>query len=242
MEFAVLSSQRTGSTLLVRSLDAHPEIFAAGELFHYGSGIHHPEHQFRYLKTGFGKADLFLNKHLSQSRIAAHLDRFYSEAGTGVQAVGFKLMLSQIKWNPALLPALKTRKLRFLVLIRENAFSSALSAAKAQLSGTYHSDAKAISAEPREVSIAEERFEKLYHSALSDRDRLRVLAQELSAPILTYERMSSNWDGFVEDLGSHLGIPSLQLSPALEKLDDQKRGIRLANEAELRARFEKSQL
>jgi hypothetical protein len=241
MEFAVLSSQRTGSTLLVRSLDAHPELFVAGELFHYGAGIHHPEYRFRYLKTGFGRADLFLNKSLSQGRIPAHLERFYSAAGQGVRAVGFKLMLSQIKWNPALLPALKARKVRFLILVRENAFSSALSAAKAQLSGTYHSDAAAIQGQTRTVSISEERFERLLNAARFDRDRLSALAGELSAPLMTYEHMSSDWQGFMNQLGQHLDIESLAVPAVLEKLDDQKRGLRLENEAELRQRFENTE-
>jgi len=238
MEFALLSSQRTGSTLLIRSLDTHPDVFAAGELFHYAPGIHHEEYRFRYWQSGLRKLDLPLNKIVAQGRIKGHLDRFYSEAAQGVKAVGFKLMLSQIKWNPALLPALEARKPRFLVLVRQDAFASALSAAKAQLSGTYHSDVEGKTAAPRSLALPEERFRTLFELARAERDRLLDFAARHNAPVLSYEHMTTDWDRFVSDLNGHLGVSQQPLSMALEKLSDQKRGLILTNEAALRARFQ----
>ncbi|MBI1315893.1 hypothetical protein GC167_03420 [bacterium] len=238
MEFALLSSQRTGSTLLIRSLDTHPEVFAAGELFHYAPGIHHEEYRFRYWQTGFRKLDLPLNKIAAQGRIKAHLDRFYTEAARGVKACGFKLMLSQIKWNPALLPALEARNPRFLVLVRQDAFASALSAAKAQLSGTYHSDSGLASGAPRSASVPEDRFRTLYDLARAERDRLLDFATKRNAPVLTYEHMTTQWDRFVAELNSHLEVAQQPLEMTLEKLSDQKRGLILTNEAVLRERFQ----
>jgi hypothetical protein len=49
--FFILTAPRSGSTVLTRTLDQHPEIFCAGELFHPGDDIYHPEWHFRFWGT-----------------------------------------------------------------------------------------------------------------------------------------------------------------------------------------------
>ena len=59
-EFVVLSGQRSGSTLVIRSLDTSPDIYCAGEILHplKKSRIHHIDWKHRYVKVGSYKATI----------------------------------------------------------------------------------------------------------------------------------------------------------------------------------------
>ena len=110
-EFVVLSGQRSGSTLIVRSLDTSTDIYCAGEILHplEKSKIHHIEWKHRYIKMGSYKATIFLNGLLWRERIKRHIDQFYRSRNADEIARGFKLMKSQLDYNSSLLPFLIAR-------------------------------------------------------------------------------------------------------------------------------------
>jgi len=61
--FVILTTQRSGSTVLTRTLDEHPDIFCAGEIFHeFKTNIHHAEWYFPNWKITFVNAKPVLKK------------------------------------------------------------------------------------------------------------------------------------------------------------------------------------
>ena len=52
-KFVIFTTPRTGSTLLIKSLDAHPEILCAGELFFFKGAIYHTEYKYSFWRLPF---------------------------------------------------------------------------------------------------------------------------------------------------------------------------------------------
>src|SRR4051794_15794370 len=141
-KFVILTTQRSGSTVLTRTLDEHPEILCAGELFlDTKPGVHHPEWHFPAWsivgKNGFklNKVVNYLNLKLNAAR---HLNSFYADA-QGVKAKGFKLMYSQVRSAPFIWDYIRNNDIKVIVLIRENVFRMALSRYKMSKTGVAHS-------------------------------------------------------------------------------------------------------
>jgi LPS sulfotransferase NodH len=233
-DFALLSGQRSGSTLLIRSLDLSPDIFCAGELFHYRSGVYHSEYQFKYIPFPHPKMTAFANKYLSRNSVKKHLENFYRDAGKGVKACGFKLMKSQIDWNPSVLDYLIERKVQLFVLVRQSDFETALSSSKAIATGAYHSDEKL---EHKEIEIKLHDFERALERAKANREQLLKWAKLYNAHILLYEQMLANWDDFIFSLGNKLNIKELKVEMALQKMGGSKGEVIVRNLSDLKAKF-----
>src|SRR3982751_3669000 len=102
-KFVILTTQRSGSTVLTRTLDKHPEIFCAGEIFlEAKAGVHHPEWHFSPWRI-VGKKQSKLNKAINYINLKLnaikHIKAFYADA-QGINAKGFKLMYSHTKSAP----------------------------------------------------------------------------------------------------------------------------------------------
>jgi LPS sulfotransferase NodH len=141
--FIILSTQRSGSTVLIRSLDTHPEIFCAGEMFNVAKGMHHKEWFFG--RWGISSKNNFikkLNKIINYPNLKynspKHLDDFFSANEKGEKLRGFKLMRNQIKENPAIISYLEKHKVKVILLIRKNIFTNALSRFKMKETGVAH--------------------------------------------------------------------------------------------------------
>lgn len=236
-EFVVVAAQRTGSTLLVRSLDSVPEIFCAGEIFHAGPRTHHREFQYPYQGRPSGLLVRVARRLLQGRRVRSHLAHFYGEAGKGVLAVGFKLMASQADRFPAIVGVLREREVTRIFLHRRNAFDAALSYCMAATTGRYHSDRRANSAVPETVTFDEADFERYFRACLEDRARLLELHGALGGVMLAYEDLERDWDGTIARIGDSLGVHALRAGKSLEKLSGADRP-RVANEDALRRRFE----
>lgn len=236
-EFVVLSGQRSGSTLLVRSLDGSNDIFCAGEIFHpkQGTQLHHPEYQFKYFQLGNSKVTVAANRFLSRTRVTKHIDNFFQSASKGVKACGFKLMKSQLDWNPSILPFLKKRGVELIVLIRKSDFETALSMCKAQKSGTYHSDE---AEEQKEVSLSKEDFERAIKRAEKHRHYLEDCSKELGIEPIHYEDLAEDWQGVIEEVGKRLGIDDLQVPMALKKLENSEGAVVVSNLSELKELYQ----
>src|SRR4051812_35245015 len=130
--FIIFTTQRTGSTVLARTLDEHPEIFCAGELFHENNDIHHSEWYFRSWALSeknrtLRKVDRILNYPNLRLRAIPHIKNFYQDAKRHEKARGFKLMVTQMRSMPFLWNYLKQNNVKVIVLIRKNIFKTALS-------------------------------------------------------------------------------------------------------------------
>ena len=107
--FAIIGTQRSGTTFLRRSLDDHPDIVCHGELFRpaHVESFHSPA-----LRAAMpGKQD-------RDAAPVAYLDRLLSFYLAGF--VGFKLLLAH---SPAVLEEIARRRYRLIVLQRENALA-----------------------------------------------------------------------------------------------------------------------
>src|SRR5689334_5244819 len=130
--FIIFTTQRSGSTVLTRTLDEHPEIFCAGELFQTSREIHHPEWHFNtWGLNSKNHAVQRLNKIINypnlRFRSIPHVKNFFEANKKGEKARGFKLMFTQIKTNPRLLKYLKQTNTKAIVLVRNNVFKTTLS-------------------------------------------------------------------------------------------------------------------
>jgi len=130
--FIIFTTQRSGSTVLARTLDEHPEIFCAGELFQTSKEIHHPEWHFS--AWGFNSknhAVQRLNKLINYPNVRfcsiPHIKKFYAVNEKGEKARGFKLMFTQVKTSPHLWKYFKQANIKVIVLVRNNVFKTILS-------------------------------------------------------------------------------------------------------------------
>jgi LPS sulfotransferase NodH len=235
-DFVVVSGQRCGSTLLVKSLDSSPEIFCAGEIFHPGARTLHREYQFPDLRRDAGLASRILARPLRSRRVERHLENFYRAAGSGVRAVGFKLMISQAEKYRAILPWLKGRKVRVICLYRRNAFDAAMSYALAARTGQFHSDRPSGDPGPEGLMLDAEDFAGYFRHCASDRARILDVHRMLGGVLLSYEELIRDWDMWIDRIGAHVGVERLSVPMILEKLGAESRP-RIANEDELRQRF-----
>jgi len=236
-EFVVIATQRTGSTLLVRSLDSACDIFCAGEIFHSGPRTLHREFQYPYLKRSrniIGRAAALV---LQKGRVQRHLAHFYGTAGQDVRAVGFKLMVSQADRNPAILGWLQRRRVTAIFLHRQNTFDAALSYCMAALTGRYHSDRMNGAAKQEPVTIDEADFGGYFRACASDRARLFDIHASLGGLLVAYEDMVEDWNGSIARIGETLNIRGLRVEQSLDKLSGGAKPL-IANERALRARFE----
>ena len=87
INFIIFTTQRSGSTVLARTLDKHPEISCAGELFQASKEIHHPE--WHFASSGFNSKNHTvqrLNKIINYPNIRfrsmPHIKKFFAANDT----------------------------------------------------------------------------------------------------------------------------------------------------------------
>jgi len=233
--FVVITSQRTGSTLLVRSLDSSPFILCAGEIFYSGQGIHRPEFQYRYFaRTKVSKLfDLLLQKR----RIERHLRWFYDEAAPNVAAIGFKLMVSHARTFPAIVPYLRRTGVLGFFLYRRDTFATALSYYRARVSGLYHTAHGLEVRSLQFVKVDEQEFERLLAVCKADQSAVLKLCDTYGGRLIAYEDMTTNWDDHIAAIGMALEMSDFRVEKMLSKIDSDGEKVQIINEPELRTRF-----
>src|SRR5580765_8676218 len=96
--FIIFTLPRTGSTLLSKSLDRHPEIFCDDEIFHFSFKNYFSPNQFRFLKIRFlpKKINYIINYPFTYLRLNRFLDEYFTnKPNENFKARGFKLMYYQ---------------------------------------------------------------------------------------------------------------------------------------------------
>lgn len=134
----LITSQRMGSTLFVKTFDQYKNVHFAGEVFHIGNGIHHPENQFPFNKyLNSNRFNYLLNYPNLAQNYSSFLTKFYKNHERS-QVVGFKLMLSQTKFLPKIIDYLLSNGVQPIFLTRRDTLGCALSSITAQHTGIYH--------------------------------------------------------------------------------------------------------
>jgi LPS sulfotransferase NodH len=119
--FAIFATQRTGSSWVAGMLGSHSAVGTYGELFdRRGKGY-----------PGWGRSDILYYAAYARERSArtdpvtrarlcfSYLTDLYSPK-PGLDALGFKLMYSHAKENPAVLPYIRLHRVRVVHLVRSN--------------------------------------------------------------------------------------------------------------------------
>jgi LPS sulfotransferase NodH len=232
--FVVLSTQRSGSTWVVDMLESHPRVVAYSELFmHGGEGTPKwgGEKDLPYWQTySRGKSRLarpyWLWKYLGQ----AFRER------PGIDAIGFKLMYSQLtRISRPLMPALWMKRVRIIHLIRRNALDVVLSKeAGAARGGRLHAR-EGNQVERVRLSLDTEsllRRMTLHERAIAGA-RVRFKRVGLPYTEVVYEDLAADESRFAS-LFEFLGVEPAPVSSSLQKLNPTAHEELIENYGEVR--------
>jgi hypothetical protein len=233
--FVIFTTQRSGSTVLTRTLDEHPEIFCAGELFQTSKDMHHPEWHFSswgidsksFTVLKFNKVINYPNMRL---RSIPHVKNFYAANAKGEKARGFKLMITHIKTAPYLWEYLKQQNVRVIVLVRNNVFKTTLSRyRKAENRVAHIVEAKESSFQfyvPGEKLIAQmQNLERINKNLIQFSEGMQRL-------VLNYEDFS-NWDDVMHRVQNFLSVTPMPMKPVLKKVGAVKWQNEVENYSEI---------
>lgn len=232
--FVILATQRTGSTWLTGMLDSHPAIASYEELFL-------PADEDR---RSWGPADQeffdnYYRRHAKHKLPLArsfwalkYLNALYAPR-PATDAVGMKLMYSQLKERPWLLAYMVLRRIRVIHLVRTNVLDVILSGETAKARNQYHALASDKVA-PSAVTLPAERLvadiESLQQSVDSIRLLLRLLP--LSSVEVSYEELTRDEAAF-SPLFALLGVEPRSLASRFAKLNRAPKTELIANYADV---------
>lgn len=130
-KFVILTTQRTGSTLLWKYMDGHPNIKCHGEMFL--KSMERDDSFASFRKAGFKN---YLKHYLFRNALLTdYLKKLYKKS-ENIKAVGYKLMYNQV--FPELEQWIKINDVIIIHLIRKNTLKIILSRETAKKRGIYH--------------------------------------------------------------------------------------------------------
>lgn len=205
-KFIVLAHQRSGSSLVIRSLRAHPNIIAYGEMFgrfkpHATTEFNSKPLQKRYLRKKYPNE--FFDR------------RIYSSVRNDIQAVGFKLFPHQLDnkyflnvWNQIQ----QNKDIKIIFLRRKNLLASYTSLQAAKKTGIYNIRNESQRTEPT-VKINYKRCIKYF----MDMEKYIELASEKlqyhDLLEITYEDMIVDLEKSFAKFQEFLGVEVVSLEP-----------------------------
>lgn len=219
-KFIVFTTPRTGSTLLVKSLDAHPEIFCAGEIFLLGGTSFHGECSFRFWKLPVSKKLIYvLNFPNMWMNLKSFLSRFFT-AKNGEHAKGFKLMHFQTAYLPGIIDYIKKNDVKVILLLRENLLKNTLSDLRARHTGIYHNSGKTTEKLPKfhvDTAVLGKKMaeinsiNKQLEQTTASMDRLKIAYEDFD-----------NWDATMSKILNFINVKDIPLTPVSKKLNPSK--------------------
>jgi len=189
-KFVVLGIQRTGTTLIRTTLNSHPKILCAGEVFKIrkiGRSAYPGKDGYpAYLKGSF---DRWLKHYFQRpANTFSYLDHLYSL--NGYEAIGFKFMTSHFKRFPAVVPYIVDNRIKVINVARENVLKTLLSRRTAERRQLYHTT-KTISQSKIKLSIS---------SLLSDLGRVQQDGQQWGKLLRGYDHcIKVSYENFVRN-------------------------------------------
>lgn len=224
VNFVVLSSQRSGSTLLCELLGSHPDVVMAKELFKIsGSGRNLDENRYSAEK---GTAKDFLSN-------------FFCSDATTVRSKGFKLMLDQLRVQSGLEEFIADEKISVIYLERANLLKQHVSRLAAQSSLRYHSE-ESGKTEPFAFATGSllEQLDQLQR----DRGELRRLAFRFNALTIAYEDLVADQTATLTKAQRFLRLePYAQLASPLIKILAPDLNRSVANYPQVHSLLEKTE-
>ena len=233
--FVIFTTPRTGSTLLIKSLDTHPEIMCAGEIFFFKGAVFHNEYKYHFIKIpGIGnKLNYVVNYPFVWLKLKGFLNRFFTSNSKGEQARGFKLMHYQTYYLPGVVDYLAKEKIRVIVLIRKNVLRNTLSDLRARSTGVYHNAAGVkVNAIPKFKVDVQELGRKM-REIESFNKQLDKASEKLDRKIVYYEDFE-NWESCIAGVQQFIGVSETKLAAASKKLNPERLEDMLENYDEVK--------
>ena len=235
--FVVLSTQRSGSTWVVDMLTSHPRVVAYSELFmHGGEGVPKwgREQDLPYWQTfireqGGGRIarPYWLWRYLGQA----------FEERPGVEAIGFKLMYSQLtRIAKPLMPALWLRRVRIVHLIRRNALDVVLSkeAGEARRGVLHAREGQPLESVRINLQTADLLQRMTAHERAIEGARVRFKRVGIPYQEVVYEDLVADEEGGFASLFRFLGVEPQPVSSALQKVNPTAHEELIENYGEVR--------
>jgi hypothetical protein len=232
-KFVILTLPRTGSTLLSKSLNKHPEIFCDDEIFHFSFRKHLSLNQFHFLKIRFlsKKVNYIINYPFIYLRLNRFLNKYFSNKRSGkFKARGFKLMYYQTLYMPGLIDYLNRNNIKVILLLRKNIFRNALSDMRARKTGIYHhrkEDEKLLSGLPKlnvDVAVLRNKMNHIIHQS----KKMESIAKNMNCMKIWYEDFS-DWSNTMNKIFDFLGVSQYDVSAGAKKLNPDRAENMIAN-------------
>jgi LPS sulfotransferase NodH len=239
--FFILTAPRSGSTVLVRTLDQHLQIFCAGEIFHPADKIYHAEWHFPFWgtkkKKGFSRKIFAIANYVNGYFFAVkHIKKFYAAKEGNESVRGFKLMIGHVKDFPTVLNYLRQNDFKIIVLTRRNTFREALSSFRARQTGVFHTQTDADILE-KKVYVNPSLLKKRVDELEAINRSIRQLSEGMRRIVIEYEDFN-DWQGTLNKLFSFLNVERIEMDPVLTKTssDDWRRDVENFGEIEIALR------
>jgi LPS sulfotransferase NodH len=236
--FVVLSTQRSGSTWVVDMLTSNPRVVAYSELFMHGG-----EGKPRW--SGAQDLPYWQTYARGKHRIAKpywlwhYLGEAYRER-PGIDAIGFKLMYSQLtRISRPLMPALWLKRVRIIHLVRRNALDVVLSKeAGAARQGKLHArDGDQVEQVRLNLDTQSLVRRMTLHERAIAGARVRFKKVGLPYTEVVYEDLASD-EGRFADLFEFLGVEAAPVTSSLQKLNPTSHEELIENYGEVREALE----
>jgi hypothetical protein len=237
-KFVIFTLPRTGSTLLSKSLNKHPEIFCDDEIFHFSFKNYFSPNQFRFLKIRFfpKKINYIINYPVTYLKLNSFLDKYFrNKRGESFKAKGFKLMYYQTYYMPGLIDYLKKNDVKIILLLRKNVFRNALSNMRARKTGVYHhrkENVKTISGLPKlnvNVAVLKNKMKRIIHQ----NKKLKHIAENMDHIKIWYEDFT-DWNNTMNKIFDFLGVSQQDVSASAKKLNPDKAEDMITNFIEVK--------
>jgi LPS sulfotransferase NodH len=240
-KFVVLSTQRSGSTWVVDMLNSHPRVTAYSELFMHG-GEGRPklgaEQDLLYWQTFI--AEKSGGRLRRQYWLWHYLGRAFA-ARPGIDAVGFKLMYSQLtRIAKPLMPALWLKRARIIHLIRRNALDVVLSKeAGAARQGVLHArDGESVETVRVRLSPEDLLARMTAHERAVAGARVRFKRVGVPYHEVVYEDLVANEKEGFDSLFRFLEVEPVPVSSTLQKVNPTAHDELIENYGEVRDALE----
>ncbi len=218
-KFVVFTTPRTGSSMLIKTLDAHPNIFCAGELFFFKGNIYHNEMRYGFWKFPVSnKLNYIINYGKLFFTLKNFLNKFYKTNKASIKAKGFKLMLFQTFYIPGIFSYLKKHDVKVIVLIRKNILRNALSDLRGRATKIYHNDGDVATITIPKFRVDANKLEKKIKQIELFNKQLISNTTNLERKIIYYEDFE-NWNETISDVLKYLEVEDVPLNAATKKLN-----------------------
>ncbi|MFT4155753.1 hypothetical protein [Parafilimonas sp.] len=222
-KFVIFTLPRTGSTLLSKSLNRHPEIFCDDEIFHFSFRDYFSPNQFRFLKLSFlpKKINYVINYPATYIRLPLFLDKYYlNKQDEHFKARGFKLMYYQTFYMPGLIKYLKKNNIKVILLLRENILRNALSDLRARATGIYHNleDNEEKRSGLSKLKVDIDTLKQKMADIVRQNRQLESIVSNMDYIKLRYEDFGE-WDVTINRIADFLHVAQLPVTAGAKKLN-----------------------